>query len=155
VAAGFSGIGVDDSGWMDRAVKKKTKNSRKRAKKSRPGKSSPGQSFADKSFPDKSGKMRVRIEVVIRRIPRGKVSTYGAIARGAGMPGAARQVAAILRHGFGLPWQRVLGAGGEIKLRGDSAVEQRLRLEAEGVRFRGRRVDMKAHEFKFGRGGRS
>ena len=38
-----------------------------------------------------------------------------------------------------LPWQRVLGAGGAIKLTGDSAIEQRLRLEAEGVRFRGRR----------------
>jgi methylated-DNA-protein-cysteine methyltransferase-like protein len=59
-----------------------------------------------------------------------------------------------LRQGFGLPWQRVLGAGGEIKLRGDSAVEQRFRLEAEGVRFRGRHVDMKAHEFKFGRSSR-
>jgi alkylated DNA nucleotide flippase Atl1 len=44
----------------------------------------------------------------------------------------------------------VLGAGGAIKLTGDSAVEQRLRLEAEGVRFRGRRVDMKACEFSFG-----
>jgi methylated-DNA-protein-cysteine methyltransferase-like protein len=50
-----------------------------------------------------------------------------------------------------LPWQRVLGAGGAIKLQGDSAVEQRLRLESEGVRFRGRRVDLKAHEWKFGR----
>jgi alkylated DNA nucleotide flippase Atl1 len=48
-----------------------------------------------------------------------------------------------------LPWQRVLGAGGAIKLCEDSAIEQRLRLEAEGVRFRGRHVDMKAHEFKF------
>ena len=71
------------------------------------------------------------------------------MARAAGLPGAARQVAAVLRQGFGLPWQRVLGAGGEIKLRGDSAMEQRFRLEAEGVRFRGRQVDMKAHEFKF------
>jgi methylated-DNA-protein-cysteine methyltransferase related protein len=44
----------------------------------------------------------------------------------------------------------VLGAGGEIKLRSDSAIEQRLRLEAEGVRFRGRRVDMKAHEWRVG-----
>jgi methylated-DNA-protein-cysteine methyltransferase-like protein len=44
-----------------------------------------------------------------------------------------------------------LGAGGEIKLRGDSAIEQRLRLEVESVRFRGRRVDMKVHEFKFQR----
>jgi methylated-DNA-protein-cysteine methyltransferase-like protein len=41
------------------------------------------------------------------------------------------------------PGSACLGAGGEIKLRGDSAIEQRLRLEAEGVRFRGRKVDMK------------
>lgn len=95
--------------------------------------------------------MRVRIEQTIRTIPSGKVSTYGGVARAAGFPGAARQVAAVLRRGFGLPWQRVLGAGGAIKLQGDSAVEQRLRLEAEGVRFRGRKVDIKACEFKFGR----
>jgi len=94
-----------------------------------------------------SGAMRLRIERTVRAIPRGKVSTYGAIARVAGFPGAARRVAAVLRRGFELPWQRVLGAGGEIKLTGDSAIEQRLRLEAEGVRFRGRRVDMKAHEW--------
>lgn len=96
-------------------------------------------------------KMRLRIEQAIRAIPRGKVSTYGAVARAAGFPGAARQTAAVLRRGYGLPWQRVLGAGGEIKLTGDSAIEQRLRLEAEGVRFRGRRVDMKTHEFKASR----
>lgn len=93
---------------------------------------------------------RLRIEKTIRAIPRGKVSTYGTVARAAGLPGAARQVAAVLRQGFGLPWQRVLGVGGEIKLRGDSALEQRFRLEAEGVRFRGLRVDMKQFEFKFG-----
>lgn len=69
----------------------------------------------------------------------------------AGYPGAARMVARVLRRGFGLPWQRVLGAGGQIKLTGDSAIEQRLRLDAEGVRFRGRKVDMKACEYK-GRG---
>lgn len=63
----------------------------------------------------------------------------------------ARQVAQVLNRGFGLPWQRVLGAGGEIKLRGDSGMEQRFRLAAEGVRFRGRRVDMKLFEFKFAR----
>ena len=100
---------------------------------------------------DHSGAMLLRIERAIRTIPRGKVSTYGAIARAAGFPGAARQVAKVLRRSFGLPWQRVLGAGGEIKLRGDCAIEQRLRLEAEGVRFRGRKVDMKAHEFKASR----
>ena len=96
-------------------------------------------------------KMHVRIVTAIRRIPRGKVSTYGAVARAAGYPGAARQVVGVLHRSLGLPWHRVLGAGGEIKLRGDSAIEQRLRLESEGVRFRGRRVDMKAHEFRFPR----
>jgi len=108
-------------------------------------------SLAGKIKRNDSGAMRLRIERAIRAIPRGKVSTYGGIARAAGFPGAARQVAAVLRRGFGLPWQRVLGAGGAIKLTGDSAMEQRLRLESEGVRFRGRRADMKAHEFKFGR----
>ena len=87
----------------------------------------------------------------IRSIPRGKVSTYGAVARAAGHPGAARQVVGVLRRSVGLPWQRVLGSGGEIKLRGEPGLEQRFRLEAEGVTFRGRRVDMKQHEFKFPR----
>jgi methylated-DNA-protein-cysteine methyltransferase-like protein len=107
-----------------------------------------------KTKQNNSGAMRLRMERAIRAIPRGKVSTYGGIARAAGFPGAARQVAAILRRGYGLPWQRVLGASGAIKLTGDSALEQRFRLEAEGVRFRGRRVDMKASEWKFGRPGR-
>ena len=93
--------------------------------------------------------MQARIRAAIHKIPRGKVSTYGAVARAAGSLGAARQVARVLHKSFGLPWQRVLGAGGAIKLQGDSAIEQRLRLEAEGVRFRGKRADMKAHEYKF------
>jgi methylated-DNA-protein-cysteine methyltransferase related protein len=93
--------------------------------------------------------MDSRILTAIRKIPRGKVTTYGAIARAAGFPGAPRRVAWILHRAVDLPWQRILGAGGEIKLRGDSAREQRFRLEMEGVTFRGRRVDMKKHEFKF------
>jgi methylated-DNA-protein-cysteine methyltransferase-like protein len=95
--------------------------------------------------------MRERILATIRKIPRGKVSTYGAVARAAGYPGAARQVVWTLHTSRGLPWHRVLGAGGEIKLRGDSAIEQRLRLETEGVVFRGRRVNMPQYEFKFPR----
>jgi methylated-DNA-protein-cysteine methyltransferase related protein len=95
--------------------------------------------------------MRDKIRATIRSIPRGKVSTYGAIANAAGFPGAARQVVAALRGSLGLPWQRVLGAGGAIKLRGDHAFEQRFRLEAEGVTFRGRKADMKVHEHKFGK----
>jgi methylated-DNA-protein-cysteine methyltransferase-like protein len=119
---------------------------------SRPGKNTGGYRMtAGEKSDGESSKMRMRIEAAIRKIPQGKVSTYGAIARAAGLPGRARQVAQILHRGFNLPWQRVLGAGGEIKLRGDSYMEQRFRLEAEGVRFRGRRVDMKVHEFKFKR----
>ena len=93
--------------------------------------------------------MESHIVAAIRRIPRGKVSTYGAVARGAGYAGNARRVAAVLHRSAGLPWQRVLGAGGEIKLRGDSALEQKFRLQAEGVTFRGRKVNMREHEFKF------
>jgi methylated-DNA-protein-cysteine methyltransferase-like protein len=104
-----------------------------------------------KTPPKQSSNNRIRIEAAIRLIPKGKVSTYGAIAKAAGLSGMARQVAQVLHRGFGLPWQRVLGAGGEIKLRGDSAIEQRLRLEAEGARFRGRKVDMKQCEYKFPR----
>jgi methylated-DNA-protein-cysteine methyltransferase-like protein len=110
------------------------------------------ESMPDQSSSDPTSRTRMRIEAAIRSIPKGKVSTYGAVARAAGLPRGARQVARVLHRGFGLPWQRVLGAGGEIKLRGDSAVEQRLRLEAEGVRFRGRKVDMKSFEFKFRHG---
>ncbi len=95
--------------------------------------------------------MRKRIAATIRKIPRGKVSSYGAVARAAGYPGAARQVVWALHASTGLPWHRVVGAAGEIKLRGDSAIEQRLRLETEGVTFRGRRVNMSQHEFKFPR----
>jgi methylated-DNA-protein-cysteine methyltransferase related protein len=95
--------------------------------------------------------MHSRIMATIRKIPHGKVSTYGAVARAAGYPGAARQVVRVLRTSFGLPWQRVLGAGGTIKLTGDAAFEQRFRLQAEGVTFRGHRVNMKQHEYNFRR----
>jgi methylated-DNA-protein-cysteine methyltransferase related protein len=93
--------------------------------------------------------MRDDILKTIRSVPRGHVSSYGAIAKASGHPGAARQVVAALRGGFDLPWHRIVGAGGAIKLRGDSAIEQRLRLEAEGITFRGKRVNMRVHEFPF------
>jgi len=87
---------------------------------------------------------------VIRQIPRGKVATYGQVAAAAGYPLYHRQVAQLLRgSGDRLPWQRVVGSGGQLKLRGPMALEQRLRLEFEGVRFRGKRVDMEACQFQF------
>jgi len=92
---------------------------------------------------------RARVVRCIRALPAGKVSSYGALAKDAGWPGAARQVVRILRQVPGLPWHRVVGSGGAIKLTGESAAEQRFRLRMEGVTFRGARVDMKRHEFRF------
>ena len=90
------------------------------------------------------------IRVVIRKIPRGKVATYGAVAKAAGFPGASRQVAWALRGTDGrLPWHRVLGAGGKILLPGSSGADQRLRLKSEGGMFRGEKARMDLHEFKF------
>ena len=85
---------------------------------------------------------------IIRSVPKGKVSTYGKVAAAAGYPLYHRAVARLLRGAplQGLPWQRIVGAGGEIKLRGEAAAEQRLRLSIEGVKFRGRRVNMEIHE---------
>jgi methylated-DNA-protein-cysteine methyltransferase related protein len=93
--------------------------------------------------------MLPRIRAAILKIPRGKVSTYGAIARAAGYPGAARQVVRALRQSHGLPWHRVVAAGGRIALPGEAGMEQRFRLQAEGVLFSGRRVRMKEFELKF------
>jgi len=92
-----------------------------------------------------------RIRDTIRKIPRGKVSTYGAVARAAGYPGAARQVVRTLQRTYGLPWQRVVAAGGRIALPGERGLEQRFRLEAEGVKFGGKKVRMKEFEFEFTR----
>jgi methylated-DNA-protein-cysteine methyltransferase-like protein len=85
---------------------------------------------------------------IIRSVPKGKVSTYGKVAAAAGYPLYHRAVARLLRTATlpGLPWQRIVGAGGEIKLRGEAAAEQRLRLSIEGVKFRGKRVDMEMYE---------
>jgi methylated-DNA-protein-cysteine methyltransferase-like protein len=99
--------------------------------------------------PDKSkAGMFPRIREVILKIPRGKVSTYGAIARAAGYPGAARQVVWALRQSRGLPWHRVVAAGGRIALPGEAGFEQRLRLEAEGVTFSGSKVRMSDCEWQ-------
>ena len=93
-----------------------------------------------------------RVYAVVRTIPRGKVLTYGQIATLLGSPYMARQVGWAM-HGCpkGLPWQRVVGAGGKILVNslsvGDGALLQRRLLELEGVHFAGHRIDMAAHQF--------
>ena len=96
-------------------------------------------------MPKPTGSMFRRIQQTVRRIPRGKVATYGDVAYAAGFPGAARQVAWALHSSHGLPWHRVIGAGGKILMPGEYAFEQRLRLQAEGVQFSGLRVRMDLH----------
>ncbi|HXE89359.1 MAG TPA: MGMT family protein [Terriglobales bacterium] len=92
-----------------------------------------------------------RIRKTIRQIPRGRVATYGQVARAAGYPGAARQVVWALHTSRGLPWHRVVGAGGRIRLPGEEGFEQRLRLENEGVTFAGSRVQMDLHQHEWKR----
>src|ERR1700761_4406020 len=71
---------------------------------------------------------------MILSIPPGKVSTYGKVAAAAGYPLYHRAVARLLRTDpvDQLPWHRVVGASGEIKLRGAAAREQKARLQLEG-----------------------
>jgi methylated-DNA-protein-cysteine methyltransferase-like protein len=82
-----------------------------------------------------------RFYQVVRRVPRGRVTTYGAVAAEAGLPGHARQVGyamAGLPDDHDVPWHRVINAGGRISRRsGGRAFEsiQRTLLEAEGVPF--------------------
>ena len=94
------------------------------------------------------------IWATVRRIPRGRVATYGQIAGLAGLDGHARQVGYALHNlpeGSGVPWHRVVNARGEISLRtaGDSHELQRKLLEAEGVAFDARgRLDLAKYRWK-------
>ena len=99
--------------------------------------------------------MLATIRDTVRKIPKGKVASYGEVATAAGFPGRARQVVWALRGARGLPWHRVVGAGGKILLPGENGLEQRLRLETEGVKFRAGCVWMEKHRYDFPRVARS
>jgi methylated-DNA-protein-cysteine methyltransferase related protein len=91
-----------------------------------------------------------RILAAVKRIPRGRVSAYGNIAEVAGLPRRARLVGTVLRHAPAsrdLPWFRVINSSGRISLPAgsDAYARQKKKLEAEGVIFRGDRVDMKRY----------
>jgi methylated-DNA-protein-cysteine methyltransferase-like protein len=89
----------------------------------------------------------VRILDAVKRIPRGRVSTYGSVAELAGLPRRARLVGTVLRQtpsSRELPWYRVINASGRISfpVGSDAYSRQRRKLEAEGVVFSGGRVDL-------------
>ena len=80
-----------------------------------------------------------RIYAVVRRIPRGRVTTYGAVARMSGLPGQPRLVGyalSALPDGTAVPWHRVINAQGRLSLErsgSSSGLTQRMRLQREGI----------------------
>ena len=94
-----------------------------------------------------------RIYAVVRKIPRGRVATYGQVATVAGLKGHARQVGyalAALKSSTAVPWQRVINAQGRISLRlTTGGLSQRLLLEREGVVFdAGGRVSLRQFQWR-------
>lgn len=94
-----------------------------------------------------------RIYGAVRRIPRGRVATYGQIAELAGIEGHARQVGYALHalHDERVPWHRVVNSRGEISPRsaGDSHELQRHLLESEGIEFDpAGRIDLKRFRWR-------
>ncbi len=93
---------------------------------------------------------------LVRRVPVGRVVTYGQVAALAGAPRAARAVGQAMRIcPAGVPWHRVVNGRGTISRRGDGsgALSQRLLLEGEGIRFARGRIDL--GRFRWPAGGRS
>jgi len=80
-----------------------------------------------------------KVVKIIKKIPQGKVATYGQIAAMAGSPRAARQVVRTLHTSSGkekLPWHRVINSRGKISLKPNSGYEiQKAMLEDEGIKF--------------------
>jgi len=103
-----------------------------------------------------------RIYAVVRRIPRGRVATYGQVALLAGLPRQPRLVGYAMHalpNGTDLPWHRVINAQGRVSARsGDDAggLRQRVLLEAEGLRFDAAgRISLARHGWKPRRAGRT
>jgi methylated-DNA-protein-cysteine methyltransferase related protein len=87
----------------------------------------------------------------VKQIPRGRVITYGAMAKALRLPGGARtagRAMAATPSGKGIPWHRVVGARGKLLIREPYASLQRKLLESEGVKLLESRVDLKLHIWK-------
>ena len=84
----------------------------------------------------------------VKRIPRGRVITYGGLAKALRLRGGARSAGRAMAaspSGKGIPWHRVVGYGGKLLIREPYASLQRKLLETEGVTLLESRVDMKKH----------
>jgi methylated-DNA-protein-cysteine methyltransferase related protein len=83
---------------------------------------------------------------LVKKIPRGRVTTYGELARALRLPGGARAVGyamAACPNGRGIPWHRVIGAGGKVRMPEPHASLQRKLLGTEGVAFDGHSIRLK------------
>ena len=92
---------------------------------------------------------------LVKKIPRGRVTTYGDIARALKVRGGARVVGYAMAgtpRGRGIPWHRVVGAGGKLIIREPFGSLQRRLLESEGVEIGGARVNFKKYGWKPSRG---
>jgi methylated-DNA-protein-cysteine methyltransferase-like protein len=92
---------------------------------------------------------------LVKRIPRGRVTTYGALAKALRLRGGARAAGyamAACPGGKSIPWHRVVGAGGKLLIREPHSSLQRRLLQTEGVVINGTRVNMK--QFEWSRNGR-
>ena len=85
---------------------------------------------------------------MVKQIPRGRVLSYGALAKALRLPGGARtagRAMAATPSGKGIPWHRVVGERGKILIREPYASLQKKLLESEGVKIVESRVDLKLH----------
>jgi methylated-DNA-protein-cysteine methyltransferase related protein len=85
---------------------------------------------------------------LVKRIPRGRVTTYGELAKTLKLRGGARAVGyamAACPNGQGIPWHRVIGAGGRMLMPEPYALKQRKLLETEGVAVDATRIDMNVY----------
>jgi methylated-DNA-protein-cysteine methyltransferase related protein len=87
---------------------------------------------------------------LVKQIPRGRVLSYGAVAKALKLRGGARSAGramAACPRGHGIPWHRVVGADGKLLIREPYASLQRKLLESEGVPAAEHRVNMKLHRW--------
>jgi methylated-DNA-protein-cysteine methyltransferase related protein len=92
---------------------------------------------------------------LVKQIPRGRVLSYGALARTLRLPGGARtagRAMAATPSGKGIPWHRVVGERGKILIREPYASLQKKLLESEGVKVVESRVDLRTHLWTLGKG---
>jgi methylated-DNA-protein-cysteine methyltransferase-like protein len=96
-----------------------------------------------------------RVYILVKKIPHGRVMTYGQLAKALRLPGGARtagRAMAASPSGRGVPWHRVVGAGGRLLIREPYASLQRKLLESEGLRLAEKRIlDFRDYEWSPGK----